>query len=233
MKSIDSINLGEDNKKKVNFAFCLDQEVNKLAYNKINNLENKIIINSYNAENQKKSIELKTNYKQNNFIRFMEFNKKGQLIAISPINYQYLDLYNTENGLIICKCKLDADSLNVKYISFSQEDDFFCCFLNSGEVNIFNIKSSVNVQEGEEELIKLNQNDNKNMKIKIWSKFYLPENEVICCFANFMENEIGKGYIICIGNKGNYYLVKFDKDKSEDLSLKVCEKYFLKNDVEY
>ena len=233
LKSIDSINLGEDNKKRVTFAFCLDQEVNKLAYNKINNLENKIIINSYNAENQKKSIELKTNYKQNNFIKFMEFNKKAQLIAISPINYQYLDLYNTENGLIICKCKLDSDSLNVKYISFSQEDDFFCCFLNSSEVNIFNIKSSFNIQEGEEELIKLNQNDNKNMKIKIWSKFYLPENEVICCFANFMENEIGKGYIICIGNKGNYYLVKFDKDKSEDLSLKVCEKYFLKNDVEY
>ena len=233
LKSIDSINLGEDNKKKVPFAFCLEQEINKLAYNVINNLENKIVINSYFSENKKTSIELKTNYKQNNFIKFMEFNKNARLIGISPKNYKYLELYNAENGLIVCKCKLDVESLNVKHISFSQEDDFFCCFSDSGEVNIFNIKSLFNIQEGEDELIKLNQKDSNNMELKIWSKFYLPENEVICCFGNFMENDNGKGYIICIGKKGNYYLIKFDKDKSKDLSLKVCEKYFLKNDVEY
>ena len=196
-------------------------------------MENKIVINSYFAENKKTSIELKTNYKQNNFIKFMEFNKNAQLIGISPKNYKYLELYNAENGLIVCKCKLDVESSNIKHISFSQEDDFFCCFSDSGEVNIFNIKSLFNIQEGEEELIKLNQKDSNNMELKIWSKFYLPENEVICCFGNFMENDNGKGYIICIGKKGNYYLIKFDKDKSKDLSLKVCEKYFLKNDVEY
>ena len=47
-----------------------------------------------------------------------------------------------------------------------------------------------------------------------------------------MGNEQEKNNIICIGTKGNYYLVKFNKDKSENLALKVCEKYFLKNDIE-
>ena len=232
-KSIDSINFGEEKKKQIAFAFCLEKGVNKFAFNIINNLENKIIINSYDAENQKKTVELKSNYKPNNSIKFMEFNKKGQLLAIAAKNYQFLELYNTENGYIICKCKLESEQLNIKYISFSQDNNFICCFLDCGEVNIFNIQSAFNFQEEDEELINLNENNNKDLQLKMWTKFFLPENKVICCFSNFLENELGKEYVICIGSKGNYYLVKFNKDKSEDLALKVCEKYFLKNDAEY
>ena len=230
-KSIDSINLGEEKKKKIAFAFCLEKDVNKLAFNIINNLENKIIINSY--DDQKKTVELKSNYKQNNLIRFMEFDKKGQLLIVAAKNYQYLELYNTDNGLILCKCKIESDYLNIKYISFSQDNNFICCFLDCGEVNIYNIKSASNLQEENEELINLNGSKRKDLEIKIWTKFFLPENKVICCFANLEENDQGKEYVICIGSKGNYYLVQFDRDKSEDLAMKVCEKYFLKHDIEY
>ena len=230
-KSIDTIDFGEEKKKKISFAFTLEEGVNKLAYNLINNLENKIIVNSYDKDNKKSTIELKTNLKGNNIVKCMEFNKKGQILAITAKNYEFLELYNTDTGLILCKCNLESDSLNTKYISFSPENDFICCFLDYGDVNIFNIKSLSNIQE-EEDDENMNLNINKNhIQIKIWSKFYLPENNVICTFANFMENEQGKDYIVCIGNKGNYYLVKFDKEKSESLALKVCEKYFLKNDV--
>ena len=65
---------------------------------------------------------------------------------------------------------------------------------------------------------------------KIWSKFYLPEKKAICSFIHFLEDEQDKEYVVCIGIKGNYYLVKFDKDKCDTLAEKVCEKYFLKND---
>ena len=231
--SIDSINLGEEKRKKIAFAFSLEQQVNKLAYNIINNNENVIKINSYDAENRKITIEMKSNLKPNNLIKFMEFNKKGKILAVAVKHYPYVELFNTETGFIICKCQIESDNLNIKYISFSQNNDFLCCFSESGEANIFNIKSAFDIQEEEnEELNNLIENDNKNIELKIWTKFYLPENKVICTFANFLGNEQEKNNIICIGTKGNYYLVKFNKDKSENLALKVCEKYFLKNDIE-
>ena len=231
--SIDSINLGEEKRKKIAFAFSLEQQVNKLAYNIINNNENVIKINSYDAENGKITIEMKSNLKPNNLIKFMEFNKKGKILAVAVKHYPYVELFNTETGFIICKCQIESDNLNIKYISFSQNNDFLCCFSESGEANIFNIKSAFDIQEEEnEELNNLIENDNKNIELKIWTKFYLPENKVICTFANFLGNEQEKNNIICIGTKGNYYLVKFNKDKSENLALKVCEKYFLKNDIE-
>jgi WD40 repeat protein len=222
--SIDSINLGEEKRKKIAFAFSLEQQVNKLAFNIINNNENVIKINSYDAENRKMTIEMKSNLKPNNLIKFMEFNKKGKILAVAVKHYPYVELFNTETGFIICKCQIESDNLNIKYISFSQNNDFLCCFCESGEANIFNIKSAFDIQEEE--------NDNKNIELKIWTKFYLPENKVICTFANFLGNEQEKNNIICIGTKGNYYLVKFNKDKSQNLALKVCEKYFLKNDIE-
>ena len=236
-RSIDSISLGEEKRKIIPFAFSLEQQVNKLAFNIINSKENIIKINTYDAENRKTSIEMKSNFKPNNVIKYMEFNKKGKILAVAVKHYPYVELFNTETGLIICKCQIDSDNLNINYISFSQDNDFLCCFSESGEANVFNIKSAFDIQEEEEneELINLNGNENENnvnTKLKIWTKFYLPENKVICTFANFLENEIGKNYIICIGTKGNYYLVKLNKDKNENLSLKVCEKYFLKNDTE-
>ena len=234
-KPIDSMDLGEEKKKKIAFAFTLEPEVNKLAYN-INNInnnkENKIIINSYEGDNKKTSIKLNTNFNTNNLIRCIEFNKKGNLLAITAKYCNHIEIYNSETGLIVGKCNLEPENINTKYLSFSFESDFICCFLENGEVNIFNIKSVSNILEEDDENFNLIKNENEIKEIKLWTKFYLPEKNVICTFANFMENEQGKDFIICIGNKGNYYLVKFDKDKSEDLALKVCDKYFLKNDTE-
>ena len=99
-KSIDSIDLGTEKKTKIGFAFTLETHFNKLAYNINNNVDNKIIINTYDEKNAKTSIELKTNYQKNNIIEFMEFNKTGQLLIVTAKNSEYLELYNTENGNI-------------------------------------------------------------------------------------------------------------------------------------
>ena len=230
-KSIDSIDLGTEKKTKIGFAFTLETHFNKLAYNINNNVDNKIIINTYDANNAKTSIELKTNYQKDNIIEFMEFNKTGHLLIVTAKNSDYLELYNTENGNIMCKCNIEKDGSYIKYMTFSKEDDFICCSLNYGEFVIFNLKPifDINIPE-EEELENLNNNKNKTTKLKIWSRFYLPEKKAICTFSNFLEDEQEKEYITCIGIKGNYYLVKFDKDKSDTLAEKVCEKYFLKSD---
>jgi hypothetical protein len=230
-KSIDSIDLGTEKRAKIGFSFTLDTLINKLAYNINNTVDNKIIINTYDGENRKTSIELKTNYQKNNLIEFMEFNKTGQLLVVTAKHTENLELYNTETGNIICKCNIEKDGSNIKYISFSKEDDFICCCLNFGEFVIFNLKSVLNINiPEEEELQNLNNNKNKIIKLKIWSRFYLPEKKAICTFSNFLEDEQEKEYITCIGIKGNYYLVKFNKDKSDTLAEKVCEKYFLKSD---
>ena len=233
-KSIDSIDLGEEKRTKIGFAFTLEPEMDKLAYNIINSIDNKIIINLYNKDNIKTSIELKTNYKKENIIQFMEFNKKGKIIAVTAKNNKYLELFNAETGLIICKCNLELDASNTKYISFSKKDDFICCSLHLGEDVIFNLKSVINANNNnneEEELINLNNNKNiADIKLKIWSRFFLPEKKSICTFINFLEDEHEKEYILCVGTKGNYYLVKYDKNKNGTLAEKVCEKYFLKSD---
>ena len=233
-KSIDSIDLGEEKRTKIGFAFTLEPEMDKLAYNIINSIDNKIIINLYNKDNIKTSIELKTNYKKENIIQFMEFNKKGKTIAVTAKNNKYLELFNAETGLIICKCNLELDASNTKYISFSKKDDFICCSLHLGEDVIFNLKSVINANNNnneEEELINLNNNKNiADIKLKIWSRFFLPEKKSICTFINFLEDEHEKEYILCVGTKGNYYLVKYDKNKNGTLAEKVCEKYFLKSD---
>ena len=161
----------------------------------------------------------------------MEFNKKGNLIAVTAKNNKHLELFNAETGLIICKCNLELDASNTKYISFSKENDFICCSLYSGEIAIFNLKSVLNANENEEELINLNNNKNiTDIKLKIWSRFFLPEKKAICTFINFLEDEQEKEFVLCIGSKGNYYLVKFDKNKNGTLAEKVSEKYFLKSD---
>ena len=118
------------------------------------------------------------------------------------------------------------------FIIICINNDFICCCLNFGEFAIFNLKSVINIDiPVEEELQNLNINNKKKVdKLKISSRFYLPEKKAICTFSNFMEDEIEKEYITCIGTKGNYYLVKFDKDKNDSLAEKVCEKYFLKSD---
>ena len=177
-KSIDSIDLGEEKRTKIGFAFTLEPEMDKLAYNIINSIDNKIIINSYNKDNIKTLIELNTNYKKENIIQFMEFNKKGNLIAVTAKNNKHLELFNAETGLIICKCNLELDASNTKYISFSKENDFICCSLYSGEIAIFNLKSVLNANENEEELINLNNNKNiTDIKLEIWSRFFLPEKK--------------------------------------------------------
>ena len=229
-KTIESISLGEEKRSIVGFAFTLNSQVNKLAYNFINSVENKIIVNNYDENNKKTSIEIKSNFKQNNLIRFMEFSKKGQFLVVAAVKSRYLELFNSETGFSICKCDMESDSLNVKFICFSKDNDFLCCSLY-GECFIFNIKSVVNTQEEDEEMGNLNNIEiNRDIKLKIWSKFYLPEKKAICSFIHFLEDEQDKEYVVCIGIKGNYYLVKFDKDKSDTLAEKVCEKYFLKND---
>ena len=160
----------------------------------------------------------------------MEFSKKGQFLVVAAVKSRYLELFNSETGVSICKCDMESDSLNVKFICFSKDNDFLCCSLY-GECFIFNIKSVVNTQEEDEEMGNLNNIEiNRDIKLKIWSKFYLPEKKAICSFIHFLEDEQDKEYVVCIGIKGNYYLVKFDKDKSDTLAEKVCEKYFLKND---
>ena len=87
-----------------------------------------------------------------------------------------------------------------KLKSFEENNEFLCISLDIGEVYIFNIKS-VN-----EQLDYFNQENKEQIKEEIWSKFYLPEKKTICTFSG---DEIGRDHIICIGARGNYYLVKF------------------------
>ena len=220
-KSIDTISLNIENTKSISFAFTLEPEVNKLAYNDTNEEKNKIIINTYEEQSKKNSLELKANYKNNNIISCMEFDKEGKVIAVTAKNLEYLIVYRTADGIPLCKCNIDNQSVNCLYISFEGNNDFLCVSLDSGEVNIFNLKKAKNrLNNG------LAQNK-KDMKEEIWSKFYLPEKKVICTFTG---EEIGKEHIICIGTKGNYYLAKFDSNKSGNLAQKIEEKFFLKFD---
>ena len=219
-KSFDTIELGYEKQKDVVFSFTLENDVNKLAYNYTNQLTNKIIINTYNKEEKQNSIELKSDYKTNNIILCMEFDKKGKILAVTANKYEYLVLYRTEDGMPICNCNINSKSINSLYISFDINNEFICTSLDAGEVVIFNIKT-INDKLNE-------QNKEEKTKIKkedIWSKFYLPEKKAICTFAG---DGIGKDHIITIGAKGNYYLVKYDSLQKEDLALKIDEKYILK-----
>ena len=220
-KAIDIVELGYDKQKKVVFSFTLEPDFNYLAYNYTNEENNKIIIRSYEKEKKNEPLELKTNYKTNNIILCMEFDRDGKILAVSAKNDNYLILYRTEDGIPICKCDLNSNSVNSLYISFQPNNEFLCISLDVGEIVIFNIKSINEV---------LNNYDNENkkeIKEEIWSKFYLPEKKAICAFAGY---EIGNNHIISIGAKGNYYLAKFDNIHKEELALKVDEKYILKID---
>ena len=219
-KSFDTIELGYEKQKDVIFSFTLENDINKLAYNYTNQLNNKIIINTYNKEGKQNEIELNSDYKTNNIILCMEFDIEGKILAVTANKYEYLVLYRTEDGIPICNCDLNSRSINSLYISFNRNNQFICTSLDSGEVVIFNIKT-VNDKLNEinkEEIRKIKKED-------IWSKFYLPEKKAICTFAG---DGIGKDHIITIGAKGNYYLVKYDSLQKEDLALKIDEKYILK-----
>ena len=227
-KSIDTIEIGEGNRKNVCFAFTLEQNLNKFAFNKINSLENKIIINTYEKDIKKNFIEVLSDYKLNNPVNCMDFDRKGEFLAVTAKNYNFLEIYKTKDGIKICMCDMESDILTALYISFSFENEFLCTSLNTSEVIIFNIKSALNASEENNEI---NEYDN-NIKIKeeIWSRFYLPEKKSICTFARFAEDyeDDIKEYIITVGYIGNYYLVKFDKENKNKLALKIREKYFLK-----
>ena len=220
-KSFDKIELGDEKQEDVVFSYTLEKDVNNLAYNYTNQLNNKIIINTYVNQEKIKSLELKSNYKINNNILFMEFDKEGKILAVSARNYQYLVLYRTEDGIPICNCNINSKSINSLYISFDLNNEFICASLDVGEVVIFNIKGineKLNVENNQKEKAKIKKED-------IWSKFYLPEKKSACIFAG---DEIGKNHIISIGAKGNYYLVKYDCLQKEDLAEKIEEKYILK-----
>lgn len=218
-KPFDIIELGFDNPKHTVFSFTLEQDINYLSYWFYNNEKNKIIINSYNKDKKRDSLDLKTNYTKNNIISCMEFDKEGKLLAVTEKKSEFLLIFSVNNGIPICKCNINNKNANSLYISFEEDNEFLCVSLDNGEVIIFNIKY-VNY------LNYYNQNE-KKIKENIWSRFYLPEKKSICTFTGY---EIGKEHIICIGAKGNYYLVKFDSHQSDILALKINEKYILKQD---
>ena len=218
-KSFDTIALGYEKQKNIVFAFTLEPNINKLAYNDTNGDKNEIIINSYDKDNNKNSLKLKTDYTNNNIISCMEFDKQGKLLAVAAKNYNFLILYNMDDGTAICKCNIDYKSVNSIFISFEDNNEFLCLSLDVGEIIIFNIKSA---NDRVNEFL----NDGKEIKEEIWSKFYLSEKKAICAFSGY---EIGRDHIICIGTKGNYYLVKYDTIQNDNLALKINEKYILKN----
>ena len=150
----------------------------------------------------------------------MEFDKQGKLLAVAAKNYNFLILYNMDDGTAICKCNIDYKSVNSIFISFEDNNEFLCLSLDVGEIIIFNIKSA---NDRVNEFL----NDGKEIKEEIWSKFYLPEKKAICTFTGY---EIGDDHIICIGAKGNYYLVKFNIFQKESLALKISEKYILRTE---
>ena len=218
-KSFDTIALGYEKQKNIVFAFTLEPNINKLAYNDTNEDKNEIIINSYDKDNNKNSLKLKTDYKNNNIISCMEFDKQGKLLAVAAKNYNFLILYNMDDGTSVCKCNIDYKSVNSIFISFEENNEFLCLSLDVGEIIIFNIKSA---NDRVNEFL----NNGEEIKEDIWSKFYLSEKKAICAFSGY---EIGRDHIICIGTKGNYYLVKYDTIQKDNLALKVNEKYILKN----
>ena len=218
-KSVDAIALGYEKQKHIVFAFTLERNINKLAYNDTNEEKNELWINSYGKDNNKDSFKLTTNYTNNNNISCMEFDKEGKLLAVGAKNYNYLILYSTDDGMLICKCNIDHKSVNSIFISFEENNDFLCLSLDVGEIIIFNIKSA---NERLNELI----NNRKETEEEIWSRLYLPEKKAICAFTGY---EIGSDHIICIGTKGNYYLVKYDTIQKNNLAVKINEKYILKN----
>ena len=220
-KQFDSIELGYDLQTKIVFSLTLEPEVNNLAYNYIDQLNNKIKVNFYENEKRINSLDLKTDYKNKNIILGIEFDTQGKILAVSAQNYDYLILFRVDDGIPICKCKLNSRPINYSYISFEENNEFLCISLDIGEVYIFKIKS-IN-----EHLNYFNPEDKEQIKEEIWSKFYLPEKKTICAFSGY---EIGKDHIICIGARGNYYLVKFDTLLKEDLALKINEKYILRTE---
>ena len=218
-KPLDVIDLGYDKPKHNAFSFTLEPDINHLAYYLNNNNKNKIIIYSYDKDNKRHSLDLKSNFKSNDIVSCMEFDKEGKLLAVATKNYDYLLIYAVDNGIPICKCHIGIKSVNSLYISFEEDNEFLCVSLDNGEVVIFNIKSVNYINY-------YNQNE-KKIKEDIWSRFYLPEKKAICAFTG---DEIGKEHIICIGTKGNYYLVKYDSNQKDKLALKISEKYILKPD---
>ena len=218
-KQFDSIELGYDIQTKTVFSFTLESEVNNLAYNYRDQQDNKIKVNFYKDEKKINSLDLKTDYKNKNSILCMEFDSEGKILAVSAQNNDYLILYRTGDGIPICKCNIYSKPVNYSYISFEENNEFLSISLDVGEVYIFNIKS-INEQQNY-----FNEEEKEKVEEEIWSKFYLPEKKTICAFSG---EEIGKDHIICIGARGNYYLVKFDNLKKEDLALKINEKNILR-----
>lgn len=216
----DIIKLGFEKKKHIVFSFTLEPDVNNLAYSSPEQKENQIIINIYDKENKKNSLDLKTNYADNNIISCIQFDKEGKLLAVTAKNSEFLFIYSTDEGIPLCKCSITNNNLvNSLYISFEELNEFVCVSLDNGEVVIINIKNVNYINF-------FNQNK-KEIKEKIWSKVFLPERKSICAFA---VDEIGNDHIICFGTKGNYYLVKYDKVEKENLALKIKERNILKID---
>ena len=218
-KQFETIELGYDIQTKTIFSFTLEPEINNLAYNYIDQQNHKIKINTYEKEKRINSLDLKSDYKSKNIILCMEFSSEGKMLAVSAQNYNYLILYRIDDGIPICKCNINSNPVNYSYISFEENNEFLCISLDIGEVYIFNIKSIY------EQLDYFNQENKEQIKEEIWSKFYLPEKKTICTFSG---DEIGRDHIICVGARGNYYLVKFNNLQKEDLALKINEKYILR-----
>ena len=70
-----------------------------MAYNFSNRLNNRIIINTYKKEEKLNSVELKSNYKINNNILYMEFDRDGKILAVTARKYEYLVLYRVDEIL--------------------------------------------------------------------------------------------------------------------------------------
>ena len=219
-KSIDIISLGYEKQKHIVFAYTLDSRICKLAYfvyieKNEKKDDNKILLNTYNHENSKNILEINMDSKC--FISCLEFNNEGKILAVSHKYCDYIGLYSANDGKLLCKCYMNSSNLNPLYLTFNSNDEFLSLSLDTGEIVIFKIKQVKDIIDNN-----LQQN---YIEEKIWSKFYLPEKKVICTFG---DNGIGKEYIICIGSKGNYYLIKFDYENRSSLAHKIDEKYFLK-----
>ena len=106
-KTIESISLGEEKRSIVGFAFTLNSQVNKLAYNFINSVENKIIVNNYD-ENNKKSLSLE---KQINFT-FKESDSISHLHILTPVSELNNSKYRLFTAATTKNCPFLLNSIN-------------------------------------------------------------------------------------------------------------------------
>ena len=189
-----------------------------------------VIVNNY-AENPKTFEKVKAFTTENACISCLEFNKIGNILAVTGEYNKYIKLYKTDEGVkLIYRFIISDRSLNIVFLSFEENTDFLCASLEDGLIEVFDLrnlnqKNDISFSKKDNYIGFGNiVNDNNQGKVITdtrWSYFYIHEHKAVCTFS------VIPYHIICIGSKANYYLTKFDDSKKGCLGHREEEKSLL------